>query len=161
MDIEFCQMSLFIEMIIFFFQFVNMVNHIDLRMSNQICIPGINHSWDLYTFELKLLEFHLEFFLLISRERGREGENLNVWFSLTCPLLGTWPTTQACAPTGNQTRDPLVRRLALNPHLPRLEFFIYVHERYGSVGVFSPLLLVSENAVLVEWLRMLLSLQCI
>ena len=31
------------------------------------------------------------------------------------PLLGTWPTTQACAMTGNQTGDPLVFRLALDP----------------------------------------------
>ena len=31
------------------------------------------------------------------------------------PLLGTWPTTQACDLTGNQTSDPLVCRLALNP----------------------------------------------
>ena len=31
------------------------------------------------------------------------------------PHLGTWPATQACALTENQTRDPLVRRLALNP----------------------------------------------
>ena len=31
------------------------------------------------------------------------------------PLLGTWPTTQACAQTGNRTDEPLVRRPALNP----------------------------------------------
>ena len=31
------------------------------------------------------------------------------------PPLGTWPATQACAPTGNRTCDPLVHRLALNP----------------------------------------------
>ena len=31
------------------------------------------------------------------------------------PALGTWPATQACALTGNQTGDPLVRRLVLNP----------------------------------------------
>ena len=31
------------------------------------------------------------------------------------PLVGTWPTTQACALTGNRTSDPLVCRLALNP----------------------------------------------
>ena len=30
------------------------------------------------------------------------------------PLLGTRPATQACALTGNQTRDPLVCRPALN-----------------------------------------------
>ena len=35
--------------------------------------------------------------------------------ALTCPQLGTWPTTQACALTGNRTGDPLVHRLALNP----------------------------------------------
>ena len=29
-------------------------------------------------------------------------------------LLGTWPTIQACALTGNQTSDPLVYRLVLN-----------------------------------------------
>ena len=29
--------------------------------------------------------------------------------------LGAWPTTQACALTGNQTGDPLVHTLALNP----------------------------------------------
>ena len=32
-----------------------------------------------------------------------------------CPLLwGTWPTTQACALTGNRTSDPLLHRLVLN-----------------------------------------------
>ena len=29
--------------------------------------------------------------------------------------LGTWPATQACAPTGNRTRKPLIHRQALNP----------------------------------------------
>ena len=31
------------------------------------------------------------------------------------PLLGTWPATQASALTGNQTCDPLLHRLVLNP----------------------------------------------
>ena len=34
---------------------------------------------------------------------------------LARPLLGTWPTTQACALTRNQTGDLLVCSLALNP----------------------------------------------
>ena len=38
-----------------------------------------------------------------------------MWLPLVRPLLGTWPTTQACALTGNQTGDPLVRRPTLNP----------------------------------------------
>ena len=38
-----------------------------------------------------------------------------MWLPLTRPLLGTWPTTLACALTGSRTSDPLVPRLALNP----------------------------------------------
>ena len=34
---------------------------------------------------------------------------------LTHPQLGTWPATQACALTGNQSGDLLVPRLAHNP----------------------------------------------
>ena len=40
---------------------------------------------------------------------------MNIWLPLTLPQLGTWPATQACALTGNQTGDPLVHRLVLNP----------------------------------------------
>ena len=32
-----------------------------------------------------------------------------MWLPLTRPLLGTWPETQGCALTGNQSSDPLVR----------------------------------------------------
>ena len=38
-----------------------------------------------------------------------------MWLPLACSRLGTWPATQACALTGNQTGDLLVRRPALNP----------------------------------------------
>ena len=31
------------------------------------------------------------------------------------PYWGTWPATQACALTGNQTSDLLIRKPALNP----------------------------------------------
>ena len=54
----------------------------------------------------------------LERGEGREKErerNINVWLSLECPLLGTRPTTQAFALTGNQKSDTLVARLALNP----------------------------------------------
>ena len=64
------------------------------------------------------LYFLKRFYLFLERGEGREKErkkNINVWLPLTCPLLGTWPVTQACALTGNQTGDPLVHRLALNP----------------------------------------------
>ena len=38
-----------------------------------------------------------------------------MWLPLKHPLLGTWPTTQPCAPTENLTSGPLVPRQALNP----------------------------------------------
>ena len=57
-------------------------------------------------------------YLFLERGEGREKErerNINVWLPLMCPLLGTWPTTQTYALTGNPTSDSLVHRLALNP----------------------------------------------
>ena len=59
-----------------------------------------------------LLFFFLRFYLFIFRERGREGERETSMCG--CPLLGNWPTTQTCAPTRNQTSDPLPRSLVLN-----------------------------------------------
>ena len=41
--------------------------------------------------------------------------NIKVWLPLVRPPLGTWPATQACALTGNQTSDLLVHRPELNP----------------------------------------------
>ena len=42
--------------------------------------------------------------LFLERREGREKErerNISVWFSVSCPPLGTWPATQACGLTGN------------------------------------------------------------
>ena len=57
-------------------------------------------------------------YLLLEKREGKEKErerNINVWLPFMQPLLGTWPATQACALTGNQTGDPLICKLALNP----------------------------------------------
>ena len=63
--------------------------------------------------------FFKDFYLFIFREKGREGERDGEKYQCVvashAPPLGTWPTTQACALTGNRTGDPLVRRLTLNP----------------------------------------------
>ena len=75
-------------------------------------------------------------YVCIFRHRGREGErerNINVWLPLECPLLGTWPTTQACALTGNQTSDPLVHRVVLNAQS---------HTSQGAWGFFVKMLLI-------------------
>ena len=62
---------------------------------------------------------------LLLREKGRKGERMGEKHqcvrdtSIGClshaPNWGTWPATQACALTGNQTCDLLVLRLALSP----------------------------------------------
>ena len=57
-------------------------------------------------------------YLFLERGKGWEKENkrnINVCLPVIGPALGTWPATQACALTGNQTSDPLVRRPVLNP----------------------------------------------
>ena len=77
--------------------------------------------------------FFLRFYLLISRQRGREGErdrNIHVWLPLVCPLLGTWPATQACALTGNWTSDPWVCRLVLNPLIGARTPFSYSYSQF-------------------------------
>ena len=41
-------------------------------------------------------------YLFLETGEGREKErNISVWLPLECSLLGTWPTTQAWALTGN------------------------------------------------------------
>ena len=81
-------------------------------------------------FLKNILFIYLLIYLFIRDGEGREKErerNINVWLPLMCPLLGTWPTTQACALTGNPTGDPLVHRLALNPlsHTSQGSFFFF------------------------------------
>ena len=56
----------------------------------------------------RLVFFKGFIYLFLERGEGREKErerNISVWLPLTWPSLGT----QACALTGNPTRDPLVR----------------------------------------------------
>ena len=73
------------------------------------------------SFFLKGLIFKKRFSLFTFREKRRERERGSetsligaTGLPLMCPL-GTRPTTQAGAPTGNRTSDPSVRRLAPNP----------------------------------------------
>ena len=61
----------------------------------------------------EMITSFLKNILFISGERGRKEDregNINVWLPLMHPLPGTWPMTQACALTGNQTGDSLVHR---------------------------------------------------
>ena len=54
------------------------------------------------TFLFLFLKYFI--YLFLERGVGKEKEgSINVWLPLTCPLLGTWSTTQAHALTGNRT----------------------------------------------------------
>ena len=55
------------------------------------------------------------YLFLEGKERRKRERNIIVRLPLTCPLQGTWPATQACVLTGNQTSDPLVRSPVLSP----------------------------------------------
>ena len=64
--------------------------------------------------------FETDFIYFLERGGGREKEGemfmfTFVWLPLVCLLLGTWPTTQAYALTGNRTGNPFIYRPALNP----------------------------------------------
>ena len=85
-------------------------------------------------------------FIYFSSERGREGEregNISVWLPLAHPLLGTWPTTQACVLTGNRIGDPLVLWPMLNP---------LSHTSQAHL-LFLPVSLVSEAHTLISCLN--------
>ena len=52
------------------------------------------------------------------------------WLPLVHPLLGTWPTTQARALTGNQISDPLVHKPVLNPLSHTSQGYIHFYNRF-------------------------------
>ena len=58
-----------------------------------------------------------------------------MWLLLAHPLLGTWPITQACTLTGNQTGDPLVHRPTLNPLSHTSQGTMDLFKVYKSVAV--------------------------
>ena len=76
-------------------------------------------------------------FIYLFLETGREGErdrNINVWLPLMRPLLGTWPTTQACALTGSGTgnRQPFglqvgTQTLSYTSQGTSLHFYVEFH----------------------------------
>ena len=93
------------------------------------------------------MNFYFLFFMYFYRAEGR-GRNINVWLPLARPLLGTWPPTQACTLTGNQTSDLLVHRLVLSPLSHTNQADILLSRKICS-NVFRPLWLVQPNASLI------------
>ena len=96
----------------------NRTSNLSLRgtMPNQLSYTGSGQDGKFCVTCISLQFFFKILFIYLFLERGeRSKRNINVCFPLKHPLLGTRPTTQACAPTGNQTGDPLVCTSALSP----------------------------------------------
>ena len=72
-----------------------------------------------FFFSFFMVFFKKILFIYFYREgkRGRKkgGETSMCGCLSHAPPLGTWPSTQACALTGNRTSNPLVHRPALSP----------------------------------------------
>ena len=99
----------------------------DLAGNPGICPDWESNWWrfDLQTSTQSTEPYQPGHYLFIFRERGSEEKerkrNINVCLPLTSPLLGTWPTTQACAKTGNWTCNPLQSSAQYTePHMPGL-----------------------------------------
>ena len=65
--------------------------------------------------------FTILFIYFLERGEGREKErerNINVWLPLTYPLLGTWPTTQACTLDWESNWQPFGSQAGIQPTQP-------------------------------------------
>ena len=106
--------SAFLQLTFSVANLLNMVQNKLLLLHSPMC-SVMSPVW-LNTLTLKKKKDFIYFFIFRKKGRERErGRDIVVWLPLTRPLLVTWPTTQACALTGNQSPGPLVHRPALNP----------------------------------------------
>ena len=88
-----------------------------LGRSQIILVNGYCGKWFPFFLRSIYLFIYLSIYLFIFRQRRRggerEGEKRQCVLASHLPILGTWPTTQACALTGNGMGNPLVHRLVL------------------------------------------------
>ena len=93
------------------------------------CITTIKTFFPLLKTVCELVSFLKIFNLFIFRERkgGRKTgrERYIDQLPLVLPQLGTWPKTQACAPSRSWTSNPLVNRLAVHWATPAGAKFIH------------------------------------
>ena len=78
-------------------------------------------------------------YLFIYRQRGREGEGegekCQCLVASHVPPLGSWPATQECALTGNQTSDSLVHRPMLRPLSYTSQGLLFIPLCYSVQGL--------------------------
>ena len=125
--------------------------------------PSLQHS-SIHHIYIHIYTFYIYYIyrIILERGEGREKErerNINVWLPLARPQLGTWPTTQACALTGDQTSDFLVCGSTINPlgQTSQGYFWWFPYNLQTSI-YFTPQLLnmYIMNKVRVQYLFMVL-----
>ena len=90
-----------------------------------IQLKTLPETWSVLLALIFLKDF---IYLFLERGEGREKEkdrNSNVWLPLVCPLLGTWPPTQACALDWELNRQSFGSQAgtqSTEPHQPGLDF---------------------------------------
>ena len=96
-----------------------------MKLKVNLPIVGIHSFFKLFIY----------LFLEEGREAEREGEKHQCVVASRSPPTGTWPATQACALTGNQTSDPLVCRPALHPlnHTSQSGKATYFRKRFSEM----------------------------
>ena len=103
-----------------------------LKALRQVCMFAVPQNGTLlpqiHPVTYSFIHSFIHSFLFIGERRERE-KNITVWLPFAHPLLGTWPTTQVCALTGNWTSNPLVQMLAFNPlsHTSWVSYFFITH----------------------------------
>ena len=104
-------------------------------------------------------------YLFLDRGWGKEKErkrNISVWLPLQCPQMETWLATQKCAPTRNQTSNPLAGSQSTKPHQPGqqiqssesiffwLSCLLRLLPRFWLPGPWNPSLLCPDTVVIAE-----------
>ena len=112
----------------------NLFQMLQLKQLNVLCAKRNCIFKNFFNKEVSMKKWCAKLFKIFylcifrERERGEERErNINVWLPLDCPLLGTWPTIQACALTENWTSDSLLCSQLTEPHQPGLMCWIFTY----------------------------------
>ena len=112
----------------------NKVGH----LTQSISLPGHLCNLALKKDKLSLLESFSKMFCIFlfseSRKgRAKERERNISWLPLVCLQMGTQPTTQACALTGNQTHNLLACRPVLSPLSHTSQGWIFLSLKLSNI----------------------------
>ena len=84
-----------------------------------------------YVYQSFIYLFFKDFtYLFLERGVGKEKQrerNISVWLPVVCPLLGTWPATQACALDWELNQRPFGSQAIAQftePHQPQPELYL-------------------------------------